>query len=464
MVRVCIENICNTRAHYNLKDEKIPIYCAKHKKINMIDIISRKCVENNCRIRPSFNFKCENKPIYCKIHKKEDMIDVINKRKYCKSTECNIIASFNYADKLNEAIYCFIHKKDGMINITNKRCLENNCMISPLYNYSNEHSGIYCDKHKKDGMINIVSNKCQEIGCNIQPIYNYVGQKKGHYCNRHKKENMVNIKKRKCLEDNCNIIPVFGFKNDGITQYCSKHKKAGMVDIISPKCIELECLSYASYANNNKKKALYCAIHKKDDMIDIRHNRCKTQLCNLIISNNKYKGYCLRCFIYIFPDKSNSRNYKTKERYVVEYIEKEFNDKTIIVDKRIQDGCSKKRPDLLIDLGYQVIIIEVDENQHQSYDYSCENKRIMELSQDVGHRPIIFIRFNPDDYVDKDNNKITSCWSINNKGICIVKKTKLKEWDTRLNILKDSIDYWCNNNTNKTVEIVQLFYDLSTWI
>ena len=35
----------------------------------------------------------------------------------------------------------------------------------------------------------------------------------------------------------------------------------------------------------------------------------------------------------------------------------------------------------------------------------------MELSQDVGHRPIIFIRFNPDQYFDINNKKIASCWS-----------------------------------------------------
>ena len=55
----------------------------------------------------------------------------------------------------------------------------------------------------------------------------------------------------------------------------------------------------------------------------------------------------------------------------------------------------------------------------------------MELSQDVGHRPIIFIRFNPDDY--KCNNvNITSCWTQDNKGICVIKKSKEKEWYERL--------------------------------
>ena len=115
----------------------------------------------------------------------------------------------------------------------------------------------------------------------------------------------------------------------------------------------------------------------------------------------------------------------------------------------------------MLDLGYQVIIIEVDENQHIDYDCSCENKRLMELSQDLGHRPIIFIRFNPDDYIYQDSEKIVSCWGYNKSGISIIKKTQKKEWRERLESLKQQINYWCNpeNVTNKTIEIIQLYYN-----
>jgi hypothetical protein len=115
---------------------------------------------------------------------------------------------------------------------------------------------------------------------------------------------------------------------------------------------------------------------------------------------------------------------------------------------------------LLLDLGYQVIIIEVDENQHTEYDCSCENKRTMELSQDLGHRPIVFIRFNPDDY-EKDGTSVNSCWGLDKTGICVVKKSKKTEWAERLKCLEEQVEYWINpeNRTNKTVETVQLFYD-----
>ena len=163
----------------------------------------------------------------------------------------------------------------------------------------------------------------------------------------------------------------------------------------------------------------------------------------------------------MFPDKPISRNYKTKEYAVVEFVKNKFNDWNWIADKRVVDGCSKRRPDLLLDLIYQIIIIEVDENQHTNYDCSCENKRLMELSQDLGHTPIIFIRFNPDDY--KNNRKnISSCWSYNKNGACVVKQSKADEWEKRLNALSEHIIYWTNpvNVSTKTIEIIELFYDV----
>lgn len=185
--------------------------------------------------------------------------------------------------------------------------------------------------------------------------------------------------------------------------------------------------------------------------------------CKLVRKSKKYDNHCLRCFIYLFPDQPVTRNYKTKETATAQFITNNFPNFTWNLDKRVEDGCSKRRPDLLCDLGYQVIIVEVDENQHTAYDCSCENKRIMQISQDVGHRPIIFIRFNPDDYINSNGEKITSCWSITPKtGILKIKNNKNDEWLKRLDMLKETIEYWSNpeNKTEKTLEVIQLFYTL----
>ena len=169
----------------------------------------------------------------------------------------------------------------------------------------------------------------------------------------------------------------------------------------------------------------------------------------------KYEYHCLFCFVHLFPHNPLTRNYKTKEASVVEFVKTTFSQYTWINDKRVQDGCSRRRPDLLLDLGDQVLIIEVDENKHADYDCSCENKRVMELSQDVGHRPIVFIRFNPDSYVVEDQ-KVPSCWCLNDDGLCVLKDKS--EWNRRLNALKQQMEYWIQERTPKTIEVVQLFY------
>ena len=187
---------------------------------------------------------------------------------------------------------------------------------------------------------------------------------------------------------------------------------------------------------------------------------CKTPFCETYKNPKKeYEGHCLRCFVYTHPDKPNSRNYKTKERTVVDIVFTAFPNFTWVADKKVADGCSRRRPDLFLDMGSHVIIVEVDENQHTDYDCSCENKRLMEISQDIGHRPIIFIRFNPDDYTDQSGTKVKSCFAADKSGIYKVAKSKVGDWNIRTNALLQQIAYWSETPTTKTVEVVQLFYD-----
>lgn len=209
-------------------------------------------------------------------------------------------------------------------------------------------------------------------------------------------------------------------------------------------------------------KPIFCFQHAETDMINVLSKRCKTFLCDTQVNNTKYDGYCMHCYIHLFPDKPVPwLNYKTKERSVVDHVLEQFPDQRWVADKQVQDGCSKRRPDLLLDLGYQILIVEIDENQHITYDCSCENKRLMELSADVGHRPIVFIRFNPDDYRTNEGN-VTSCWGIDGNGICVVKKSKRNEWQDRLSALTQTIAYWMHpdHQTNKTIEVIPLFYDV----
>jgi hypothetical protein len=187
---------------------------------------------------------------------------------------------------------------------------------------------------------------------------------------------------------------------------------------------------------------------------------CKTVYCETSAKNTKYEGYCMPCFVNNpeNKDKPTFRNYKTKEKDVVDRIITTFTNLTWISDKKVQHGCSKRRPDLLLDMGSHIIIIEIDENKHTDYDCTCEHKRLMELSQDLQHRPIVFIRFNPDDYTNQHGILVKSCWKLNKLGVMQIMKTKQKEWEERIDTLEQQIQYWIDNPTEKTIEIIELFY------
>lgn len=184
---------------------------------------------------------------------------------------------------------------------------------------------------------------------------------------------------------------------------------------------------------------------------------CKSSWCETAASNKSYEGYCLHCFQHLFPDRPVARNYKTKEAAVVEAVREAFPAVSWVADKRVADGCSARRPDLLLDLGTHVLVVEVDENQHTAYDCSCENKRLMELSRDIGHRPLVFIRFNPDGYKDAAGATVRTCWKLGKDGV--VRIASAAAWSARLTALLDQIRYWVEHPTEKMVEVVQLFFD-----
>ena len=184
---------------------------------------------------------------------------------------------------------------------------------------------------------------------------------------------------------------------------------------------------------------------------------CKSEWCETT-KNRKYNGYCMYCFMHLFPDEKVARNYKTKETTVVHHVQERFPVIDWACDKTIQGGCSRRRPDMLADLGSHIIIIEIDEHKHDEYECICENRRIMEISQDLGHRPVVFIRFNPDAYVGLDGTKVTSPWRSNGAGVMQIAKKRQKEWDERLAALDEMTGYWLTRTPERMVETVELFY------
>lgn len=198
------------------------------------------------------------------------------------------------------------------------------------------------------------------------------------------------------------------------------------------------------------------------------HNCIKTQCsacqtgtqlcenCKFTRKNQKYKPYCFRCYCVLHPDVEITRKFKLKEyllrEELQEYFETGLDESDIedpIYDKQVDSGCSKRRPDVRIERFTHTIIIECDELQHKST--SCEEKRMMEIFQDLGSRPVVFLRFNPDKYISK-GVKTSGCFDENGK-------VSEPEWRRRINSLKKRLETYFKVVPEKELTVEHLFYD-----
>jgi hypothetical protein len=455
----CVNKECKKQPTFNVEGKTVGLYCALHKKENMMNVKNKRCLNEGCKTRPTFNMEGET-VAYCALHKKDGMMDV--KHKTCLNEECKKQPAFNTEGETG-ALYCALHKKENMVNVKkNKTCLTEGCKKQPAFNTEGETVALYCATHKTDGMINVISKTCLNEGCKKQPAFNVEGETVALYCALHKKENMINVKDKTCLNEGCKTRPIFNVEGETVALYCATHKKENMVDVKNKTCLSEGCKKQPAFNTEGETVAIYCFTHKTENMVNVISKTCITPMCTTLISNPKYRGNCRFCFMNKYPDEPIGRNYKTKETNIKDHIVLHFNDMTWVWDKRVQDGCSQRRPDLLCDLGDTILIVEIDENQHTDYDSTCEIARMNELSTDVYFRPIIMIRFNPDDYYNALGEKVKSCWTLGKDGIVKITKKNEKQWNGRLLNLTNTIEMCktMRRNNDEMIKVISLFYDV----
>ena len=389
----------------------------------------------------------------CKDHAAATMIHVNRKLCIGKNDTCVVSATYNFPDQKGKGLYCVSCKLPNMIDVTSRRCIVEGCAKRPFYNVPREKPN-YCSDHMdKETMINVSNPRC--LDCDQYPAFNFPG-KSAIYCAEHRKPDMINVICKYCAEDGCNKVPVFNFKGEKAL-YCGDHKKDGMVDVKSKKCAEDGCDIYPQYNFPGTKKRIYCFEHKKDGMVHTGYPQCVSTFC-LGYGHDKYKGHCLRCFVYLFPDEPITHNYKVKERHVADFIARAFPNYKIMFDTRVDGGCSRRRPDCMFDCFTHIVIIEIDENQHKSYDTTCEIQRLNELFTDLGDRPIIFIRFNPDGYKDASGKKHASPFDYTKVHELPVVKDKT-ELNARFAKLGETVQWALETVPTKPVSVVSLFFD-----
>ena len=86
------------------------------------------------------------------------------------------------------------------------------------------------------------------------------------------------------------------------------------------------------------------------------------------------------------------------------HLQKCFPSVVMTRDRKVAEGCSRRRPDILIDANTHFVAVEIDELQHASYGCD-ETKRMLVIAQDCG-MPTVFVRWNPDAWCMNGNEQM----------------------------------------------------------
>lgn len=337
----------------------------------------------------------------------------------------------------------FKRKKDCKECKGNQRCKEHNCIKA--YCIECAKKGIECSQICMKHFC--IKSQCKQCGDGKKLC---VHGKRKDYCKKDEckgnqicEHNLSKVQCRKCKENN----------PEAKSNFCEHN-------ILKPTCkvcsSQLRCEhGKIKYVCKNK---LCTEISGSICEHNIRKDRCIKctpessffcKLCKEATANIKYGEYCFVCYCREHPDEEIPRRRLLKENYIHNFLKEFFPNLKLFHNKEIIGGTSRKRPDWMIDLQSRFIIIECDEDGHFTEKYICENRRMMELFQDAGNRPGVFIRMNPDKF-EKE-----SCFEFDDKFN--IKSTSI--WETRKIILKNTIEKYLNNVPKKDLTVEYLFYN-----
>lgn len=253
-------------------------------------------------------------------------------------------------------------------------------------------------------------------------MYNFPNLKSKKYCFDHKLPGMINVHRKLCQYDKCKLDALYGLPNKN-RQFCYEHKQPNHVNLILyNKCSILDCENEFTFTLENIK---YCMEHCPDSKLQEKR-KCK--FCDIMDSS---KWICNDC--------KKIRN--KKEWSIVRYLRKVIDTPFEYNSSKMLQGCSKKRPDIYFELAKHSVIVEIDENQHNTYDDICECARINEIVNGIGGKSVIIIRYNPDSFRNKDIDYDIDIVYRMYMLVKTIKKELIKEYN------------------NFVVKIIQLFYD-----
>jgi len=450
---------CEKYANFGLDGER-PKRCVTHKLPGMTSLTGRKCIFQGCSIRATYGLS-GGKATHCSTHKLATEVDVVNAK--CSAPACTTKPSFGQPG--GSAIHCFAHKSTSEVDVVSRICAHPGCGKQPCYGLPDQPATM-CSEHKQDHMVT-KAKMCQ--GCNLtRPSFGYEWKKPTH-CGSCKSSNMTNVVTDRCTM--CNRMALYG-ENGGKPIRCSDHKDSHMVDVINRQCAESNCNAQPNYGLPGTTRT-HCSNHKTLAMVRIGKLHCTEKGCNCTATHgndepihcelhalegesNLVERKCSSCdLLYVLDENNQCTNCGAttetqikKERLAKQSMVKSFLDGNNIkydfydrgVDSGIGLGCTRERPDFVLDVGTHWIILEVDEFQHRNYKDPCECVRMINIAQTI-HRKGVFIRFNPDSF---------------KKG----SEVQRVPIPARLEVLKSWIDILTiESNLTGVLQFIQLYYD-----
>ena len=474
----------------------VAVYCSEHAPSCYEDVKNKKCKFPNCNVRPIFNYKGEDKPIVCERHATDSMVDVSHKR--CQAEGCTSRAYYGIDGK---AQFCKEHSDDDMYYKKYNTCIISDCQLTASFAKNNDIKPLYCKAHgiQHNATVNVKAKKCAFAGCSIQASYNLPGLP-AKYCADHRPDDAIDTKNAYCKVSTCRLLATYGNKG-GKAEYCFAHKSASHCDVKHKKCIVVNCDTRACFNYVGETNGVFCYHHSLPGMCNVLKKECIIRRCQRR-ANHDFPGWVARfcmghalksmvknpekyekeCDEYEFvEDEENKEDlhlYDSKKNFCIyctkqirrgvqlcddckivqqvgktnkrirkeEIIKKLLDDNNIeyINNRQVSGGCSKRRPDFIINtkLGHH-IILEVDEHQHRGkhYESKCEIQRMIQLYFDLGVKYLLFIRYNPDVY-----KAVGSVYNITRRHKLLLKILKSE-------IERDDI------SKREPLTVIYLFYD-----
>jgi hypothetical protein len=380
---------CNcgvVRATYGSLENRKPQWCRACKPSDAIDVVHKRCICGLARptfglignIRPTFCVNCPTKP--------PEAVDLISKMCMCGRS----IASFGVPGNTSSR-YCKLcpQKSSDAVNLhPGKLCECKKTQAKFAMRRGMERK--WCSLCKPEGAIDVSRKLC---ACGKKrPTLGLETDTGPRWCEDCPQKDPRAAKTERCIE--CKKSGRSKNLPGQPVRYCYGCAKTGMITYPMKKCER--CKSLALYGGHDSVR-LRCEEHKLLTDFNLVERPCKNCGLEEVLNAHQLCGYCEPATFLTFTKRKENRIRDMFSAHKLEFVQ----------DKTVDSKCGKERPDFLFDVldvenGLDhVVIVEVDEDQHKSYEYQCDDIRMFNLTQAFGGRKVFWIRYNPDAFQPK---------------------------------------------------------------